>query len=105
MVDKANRMISLVERQATSGQSIKDFCADEGISYATFHYWRRKSRPRPDSSPVDEGFVSLRCSPPPPAAPALEVCLPGGLRLSFADPDPEYLVELLVRLDRRYAEF
>ena len=104
MVDKANRMISLVERQATSGQSIKDFCADEGISYATFHYWRRKSRPRPDPAPVDEGFVSLRCSPPS-AAPTLKVSLPGGLRLSFADPDPEHLVELLVHLDRRYAKF
>ncbi len=104
MVDKANSMYVLVERHAASGQSIKDFCAAEGISYATFHYWRRKSRPRPDPAPVDEGFVSLRCSPLPSAAPTLEVSLPGGLRMSFADPDPEHLVELLVRLDRRYAE-
>ncbi|WP_232830206.1 IS66 family insertion sequence element accessory protein TnpA [Lewinella sp. IMCC34191] len=100
-MDKANRMISLVDRQATSGKSIKDFCADEGISYATFHYWRRKSRPRPDSAPVGEGFVSLRC----PLSAALEVSLPGGLRLSFADTNPEHLVELLERLDRRYAGF
>jgi hypothetical protein len=103
-VDKTNRMYALVKRQASSGQSIKDFCAIEGISYATFHYWRCKSRPRADSVPVDEGFVSLRCLPPTPAAPTLEVSLPGGLRLSFADGDPERLVEFLVRLDRRYAE-
>ncbi|WP_116106150.1 IS66 family insertion sequence element accessory protein TnpA [Lewinella sp. IMCC34191] len=37
-------MYALVEHQASSGHSIKDFCAEAGISYATFHYWRSKFR-------------------------------------------------------------
>lgn len=106
MVNKANRMYTLVDRQATSGKSIKDFCAAEGISYATFHYWRRKSSSHQESASPAGGFISLRCSPTLESGDVtrLTVRLPGGLRLSFADPDPEHFVELLVRLDRRYAE-
>ncbi|WP_168797646.1 IS66 family insertion sequence element accessory protein TnpA, partial [Neolewinella litorea] len=107
-MDKAKRIQALVERQASSGQSIKDFCAEAGISYATFHYWRRKSRTLRQAPSADVGFISLKCSPPPPepaaaAAATLEVSLPGGLRLSISGIDPERLTDLLHRLDQRYA--
>ena len=107
IVDKAKKMFALVERQASSGQSIKDFCAEAGISYATFHYWRRKSIPQRESTPASEGFLSLRCSASPEAMAAsvtLEVSLPGGLRLLFGQSHPQRVAELLAHLDRRYAK-
>jgi hypothetical protein len=106
-MDKASRMYALVERQASSGQSIKDFCITEGISYATFHYWRRKSLSHREATPHSEGFISLRCLTSSESAVAdlnLEVRLPGGLHLSFGQSDLERVADLLVRLDRRYAE-
>ncbi|THH34193.1 IS66 family insertion sequence element accessory protein TnpA, partial [Neolewinella litorea] len=68
-MDKASRMYALLDRQATSGKTIKDFCTTEGISYATFHYWRRRRRrrdsPQPEPAVVGrDGFINLRCSPP-----------------------------------------
>jgi hypothetical protein len=33
---------SLLERQATSGMSVRTWCALEEVGYATFRYWRRR---------------------------------------------------------------
>ena len=32
----------LLERQGVSGLSIRAWCAQEGIGYAAFNYWRRR---------------------------------------------------------------
>jgi hypothetical protein len=33
-----------IERQQASGQSIVGFCAEEGVSTASFHAWKRRFR-------------------------------------------------------------
>ena len=33
---------SLLERQATSGMSVRTWCVREEVGYATFWYWRRR---------------------------------------------------------------
>ena len=109
MMDKASRMYALLDREATSGKIIKDFCVEAGLSYATFHYWRRRRRASATPSPTSQasdGFITLNCSTPQHSTAAtLTVELPGGLQLKLIGGDLDRLADLLARLDRRYAEF
>jgi len=38
----ASEWSALIERQAASGQSQRDFCETEGLAVSTFTYWKRK---------------------------------------------------------------
>ncbi|WP_062714832.1 IS66 family insertion sequence element accessory protein TnpA, partial [Grimontia marina] len=40
---------AIVEQQKQSPLSIKQFCADRGLSYQTFHYWSKRLS-SPDST-------------------------------------------------------
>lgn len=54
------------------------------------------------------GFISLRCAVSPRSAVAgaetLEIGLSGGLRLSLSGSDTQQVADLVVLLDRRYAD-
>lgn len=43
-MDKVSRFRELIRLQQDSGLSVRDFCLNEGISYSTFYYWRKKLR-------------------------------------------------------------
>ena len=94
-----------LQRQATSGQSISDFCSREGVSSASFQYWKRRLALRPLAArPEPPLFVPLQLDPPPPAlgsAPPMgvELELPHQVRLRFdSPPEPQWLARVVAAL-------
>jgi len=51
-------IVNLLHQQAQSGQSIKAFCAGQGIATGTFHNWKHKYRLQEAS-----GFATLKIVP------------------------------------------
>ncbi len=41
---RLSKWMSVIQEQQCSGQNIKDFCLDKGISRHAYFYWRRKIR-------------------------------------------------------------
>jgi hypothetical protein len=82
-------------RQAGSGLTIAQFCAQEGLSTATFHSWKRRLRlvdlPSPlPTSPASPAFlpVTVRLTEPTPGEPLPIVAeLPNGIRLRIPTTD------------------
>jgi len=94
-----------LQRQATSGRSISAFCSREGVSCASFQYWKRRLAPR--SLPVRPEpplFVPLQLDPHPPKggqAPfhGVELELPHQVRFRFdSPPEPEWLGRVVAAL-------
>jgi hypothetical protein len=55
---------SLVEEQASSGQTIGNFCQNQGLVQATFMYWRKKlglgaNSAKKHRPPPVSGFVAM----------------------------------------------
>lgn len=44
---KESRYRELLDQQQESGLTIKEFCSNQGIAPATFHYWKRKLVKKP----------------------------------------------------------
>lgn len=106
----------LIGRQASSGLSVRRFCAGERISEASFYAWRRKvalrdgervgAQARPggngDGSPAGE-FVSLRLIDSDGAG-TLEVVHPAGCQVRITGTvDSVALERVLAVLDARGA--
>jgi hypothetical protein len=43
-MEKAPKYRELIRLQEDSGLTVREFCSNEGISYSTFYYWRKKLR-------------------------------------------------------------
>lgn len=93
-------MFPLVEAWQSSGQTQKAFCTEKDISISVFTYWLRRYRIHGDRNQdhtpqaQEAGFVSVRLADP--RAVALEVALPSGTVLRFAQVVPlSYLKALL----------
>lgn len=88
-------MFPLVEQWQSSGQTQKAFCTEQDISISIFTYWLRRYRDQANTPEAQEsGFVSV-CLADPRAA-ALELALPSGAVLRFAQMIPlSYLKALL----------
>jgi len=46
---KESRYRELLDQQQESGLTIKEFCSNQGVATATFHYWKKKLRKKPGS--------------------------------------------------------
>lgn len=74
-----------ISEQNRSGLSVRGFCRREGLSEASFYFWRRTLAERgaqaSDREPASFVEVTPAASEPsaPTAAAALEVLLPGGV--------------------------
>ena len=89
----------LVRECATSGQSIRAFCAAHRVSEPTFYAWRR-ALGRPDSArrqgaaPPDSAFLPVRLTGA--IASRIEIALPSGHRIRLSGPvDRLALAEVL----------
>ncbi len=41
-MQKEAKFQELIRQQQSSGLTVRDFCANEGVAYSTFYYWRKK---------------------------------------------------------------
>jgi transposase-like protein len=96
-----------IQRQASSGLSIAEFCRRQGISARLFYAWRERIEKRPASSTADRPlFVALQPDLARSQADVVfdrkvEVELPHKVRLRFdAPPDPEWLGQVVAALAR-----
>ena len=103
-VERELRWREILERQGSSGLSVRKFCASEGISEPSFYAWRKKFRQRvkdgerradePDQSHL---FVPLTLLN---ATGTLEIIHPTGCRIQVpGNVDPEALRTVIEVLD------
>ena len=105
----------LLKRQASSGQSVREFCVAEGVSQPSFYAWRRRLREQNGESTRAESVSSLAASDGRPgdgqqfvplklvdAMPSLEILHPRGYRIQLnGDVNPVALRHVLEALDDR----
>jgi hypothetical protein len=110
------RWRGIVERQASSGLSIRGFCATEGIQEPSFYAWRKRLRLRQANGARTDRkearrekacgdnarlFVPLKLLD---AASTLEIVHPLGYRIQVTgDVDPVALRHVIETLDQRAA--
>jgi hypothetical protein len=68
----------IIARYRQSGLAMKEFCAQEGLTFRTFEEWERRQR-RAERSKGQ--FVEVSAPRVPPNPWAVEVELPNGVRL------------------------
>ena len=99
----------ILDRQAGSGFSIREFCAREGISQPSFYAWRKKLRERPAETarrpeqPAGDAqlFVPLQLLDP---SGSLEIVHPRGYRIQVTgDVNPVALRHVIEALEERGA--
>jgi len=87
-----------LDRQASSGQTVAAFCADNGLKIPTFYAWKKKyAKPVPDSS---LGFCEL--TPVQREVVKRKLCLPSGLQLEITGLSTREIAQLLVEIDRAH---
>jgi hypothetical protein len=87
-------MYPLVESYLAGSKTREAFCAEHGLSLATFAYWRGKyGRDQVSSG----GFVEIRRPESPPTEKAhVEVLYPSGIRVRlFSAVTPAYVTGLV----------
>ena len=80
-------IIRLLQEQVQSGQSIKSFCAAQGIAEGTFHNW--KQRYGVGEVPASGGFATLQVMPEPGL-----FAMVGGIKI-YQPVSAAYLKELV----------
>lgn len=108
---REQRWRKLVDRQAGSGLSIREYCLKEGVSQPSFFAWRRRFREeggqgvsaRPSGGRLDDAggheFIPLRLVEPHSV---LEILHPLGCRIRVTgEVDCQALRQVLDALDRR----
>lgn len=76
---------SLLSAQASSGLSIKAFCAEHELKEASFYQWRKRIKPREEG--IESFFRPINIEPPMVKL-GIRLELPGGLVLNFSDLPP-----------------
>lgn len=70
-----------LQAQAESGRTIRAWCADNGVTEATFHYWRKRLAAIDAPGPQFIELPSTR-----QGAPMLEVEMPNGFLVRLGSP-------------------
>ena len=72
-----------IERFEHAGQTVADFCADEGVSPASFYQWRRRLRSEVTATETTARFVpvQLPSASPEETTTVMSIELPGGVRV------------------------
>ena len=103
---RLSRWMQVIQEQQCSGQSIKDFCQEKGISKQAYFYWQRKLRKaacmelsKLKEEPVTcvpEGWMQLTQGQEIKSTLDIEV---GGCRVTVdAETDPELLKKVCLIL-------
>ena len=91
---------SHLERQLSSGESIRGYCRRRGLSEASFHFWRREiaSRDREVAQQRGSGMaglIALEVVEGSRPGPMLEITCPGGAVIRLRE---DVCVEVLTRV-------
>jgi len=78
-MSKSSFWTAHVESWQASGQTQRDYCQTQGISLASFGYWRKKLRPH--AAPPARGLVPISVAAQGASTIMLEVVLPNHLTL------------------------
>jgi transposase-like protein len=72
-----------IERFEHAGQTVAEFCSDEGVSPASFYQWRRRIRSEITPTETTARFVpvQLPSASPEETTTVMSVELPGGVRV------------------------
>lgn len=92
-----------LRRQADSGLTIAQFCAQESLSTATFHSWKRRLRlgelagtlPAPPAPPAFLPVTVRLAELAPAEAPPIVADLPNGIRLRIPTADARLACRLV----------
>jgi hypothetical protein len=95
------QMFRLIEQWQQSGFSQKAYCEEQSIRYHVFHYWYKRYRqehtiatqPGVDNN-NKSSFVKVQIAKP--AAGAVEIHYPGGLRICFHEPVSSNYLKALI---------
>jgi len=100
-----------IERQCTSGLTIRDYCCDHDLAESAFYFWRRTiaERDRQASASAPPALTTPAFVPvtliddiSTPASSPIDIYLRGGQRLRVrAGCDPQLLAAVLALLEGR----
>ncbi len=94
------RMFSMIASWQQSSLSQKQYCEQNNIRYAVFHYWYKRYKQRQTPQPPDAGFVPLNIHPAPSfnSCPAqIEILLADGTRVLFHQAVSSAYLKALIR--------
>lgn len=101
MQSKRTRWAGHVAAWQSSGLSQSAYCRRQGLSLASFGYWRRQLRTHePEADvPVTQALVPIQVAPTTASlsSPGVEVCLSNGLRVRWPGVGDAASVAALVR--------
>jgi hypothetical protein len=100
---------SHLDRQRSSGESIRGYCRVRKLSEALFHFWRREIARRDDETPAlrrpgHSGLIAVTVVGEPasrPATPLLEIECPGGPLVRIREEAPIEVLQRVMRACRR----
>ena len=96
----ARRMAALVEGWRGSGQTLSAFARGHGVTRDKLVYWCRRLGGVPRrgrrSKPRAVSFAPVELVPAPVPIPAVEVTLPGGMRLAMGSGATPELVRAVI---------
>src|SRR5215216_1939768 len=99
-MSKANQQkyFDNIIRWQQSGLSQKAWCAQNGITYSSFHYWYKRFRnEKADYKQITgDGFVHLKVQDRSLGTPWCELALGNGHKLSFYQPVPAEFIRILL---------
>lgn len=85
-----------------SGLPLKSYLQQKGVSYSTYHYWRKKcstarSSVEQELAPISFKQASRESSLEEPVPHDVALLFPNGLRAHFGNGSEEILMELLTQ--------
>lgn len=85
-----------------SGQPLKSYLQQIGVSYSTYHYWRRKcsvdrNSVKQELAPISFKQSVMESSPEEQVPHGVAVLFPNGLRAHFGNGSEEILIELFTQ--------
>jgi hypothetical protein len=86
-----------LELQASGGQTVATFCAENSLKVPTFYCWKKKYG---TADPVEpSGFCELT---PLREVSKRKLCLPSGLQLEITGLSTREIAELVVEIERAH---
>jgi hypothetical protein len=93
-----NQMFDLIESYLQSGQSQKQFCFENNLSYSKFIYWLKKYR---SSRRFSQEFIPLNFDSLSGQSCIIE--LPTGIKLQINQPlNPKAISDIIAALESNY---